>query len=214
MYPERKKLKFEVLISTLLSNFGRLILTNLIFAIPFLSSVAISWALFRFVAPHFLFIPLPLLLASPFYPGVVLLSREYAQGNRPSGILKTYIKAVKDNALRFLICGLLLYIAVLGCYYGFTVYRTMAAGISFIFYLPLFFVFLIAIFFLFFFYAVPLMTVSFELKTKAVFKNSALMTFGEFKNNFFATVGILFFLAIVMFPMLLIPYLISVLSSG
>lgn len=215
MYQERKKLGFEILISNLFSNLGRLVVANLIFAVPFLGSVAIMWCVYRFLLPVFvLVIPFSLVLASPFYSGVVLLAREYSQNKSPQKVLRTYLKAVKDNGLRFLCYGALLYVAILGCYFGTRVYLAMAASYSGIFYVLLFFVFLITLFFLFFFYAVPLMTVSFELKLKDVLKNSALMTFGEFKNNFFSTIGIVIFLAIALFPLLVIPYLASVISVG
>lgn len=213
MYQERKKLGFELLISNLFSNLGRLVVANLIFAIPFLGSVAIMWCVYKFLLPSFvLVIPFSLVLASPFYSGVVLLSREYSQNKSPRNVLKTYLKAVRDNGPRFICYGALLYVAILGCYFGVRVYITMAASYSGFFYVFLFFIFLIALFFLFFFYAVPLMTVSFELKLKDVLKNSALMTFGEFKNNFFSTIGLIIFLAIALFPFLVIPYLVSVLS--
>lgn len=213
MYQERKKLGFEILISNLFSNLGRLVVANLIFAIPLLGSVAVMWCVYRFLLPMFvLVIPFSLVLASPFYSGVVLLAREYSENKQPSNVLRTYLKAVKDNGLHFLLYGFLFYLAILGCYFGTRVYLLMASSYSGIFYGLLFFVFLISLFFLFFFYAVPLMTVSFELKLKDVLKNSALMTFGEFKNNFFSTIGLLFFLSIALFPFLVIPYLVSVLS--
>lgn len=213
MYQERKKLGFEILISDLFSNLGRLILVNLIFAVPFLFSVAISWALYKLVLPIFIVVmPLSLVLASPFYAGVVQLARDYSQNLKPDRIFKTFFKAVKSNGLRFLLIGILFYAAILGCFFGIRVYSVMAAQISGFFYVLLFFMILIAVFFWFFFLAVPLMSVSFELKTKDAFKNSALMTFGEFKKNFFATIGVLAYLAVVLFPIISILYMSSFLS--
>lgn len=206
MYQQRKKMSFEILISNLFSNFGRLLLVSLIFAVPFLSSVFISWVIYNNIlhilplASAFVFI-----ISFPFYAGVVRISRDISQNIRPKRVLRTFFSAVKENGLMFLLLGILSYIAVLSCYYGIGIYSAMAANISGIFYVLLFFVVLFCVFFLFFFFAAPLMTVSFELKAKDVFKNSALMTFGEFKKNFFATVGILFYLAISLFPMIVIP---------
>ncbi len=210
-HQERKKMGFELLISNLKDNFSKLVFVNLIFAIPFLGAIAVSWCIYRFVIPGFILaLPFALVLASPFYAGVVFHAREISQNKKPQNIFKNYLRAVKENGLRFLLFGALLYIAILGCYFGVQVYLSLAASVGGVFYVSLFFLLLISLFFLFFFYAVPLMSVSFDLKLKDVLKNSALMTFGEIKNNFFATFGIIFYLAIALFPFLVIPYLVSV----
>lgn len=143
----------------------------------------------------------------PFYPGVVVCARDFSQNLRPESILKTYFKAVKENALKFLVCGIFMYLAFLGCYYGVGMYSSLASYISWIFYIVLFFAILISVFFIFLFYAVPLMTVSFDLKFKDIYKNSALMTFGELKHNFFSTVGIVAYLAVFLMPVMIISYL-------
>lgn len=213
MFQERKKMSFEILISNLLANFGRLMLANLIFAVPFIGSVILSWVVYKNILDILpLAVVLVFIIASPFYAGVVRISRDLSQNIRPKGMFRTFFSAVKENGLRFLLIGIISYIAVLGCYFGIGVYSAMAANVSGIFYVLMFFVVLFCVFFLFFFFASPLMTVSFELKVKDVFKNSALMTFGEFKKNFFATVGILFYLAISLFPMIAIPNFQSLLS--
>ncbi len=210
MYQERKKLGFELLVSKLRSNLGRLILVNLLFALPLAASVAVAMVLYVYVIKvSILAIPLVIVLASPFYSGVVVLAREYSREIKDKKIFSTYIKAVKDNGLRFLLWGVVMYLGIVGCYFGFKLYSSMAAHFGWIFYVIMFFLFVIAVFFLFLSFAVPLMTASFELKQKDVYKNSALMTFGEFKNNFFATIGIIAFAAIAMLPFVLISYLSS-----
>ena len=187
MYQERKKLGFELLVSNIFSNLGGLMLINLLFAVPFLGSFAAMWAVNKFLLPTMSVIVMPFafVLASPFYAGVVLLARDYSQNITPKDKFRTYVKAVKENGLRFLLTGFLLYLAIIGGYFAFQVYMIMAAQFGAFFYVLLFFVGLIALFLLFFFFAVPLMTVSFELKFKDILKNSALMTFGELKKNFF-----------------------------
>lgn len=214
MYQERKKLGFELLISNIFSNLGGLILTNLMFAVPLLGSFAAVWAVYKNLLPNLsvIVIPFALVIASPFYAGVVLISRDYSQNIKPQDKLRIYLKAVKENWLRFLLTGVLLYAAIVGGYLAVKVYLMMAAQFSAFFYVLLFFVGLIALFLLFFFFAVPLMTVSFELKFKDILKNSALMTFGELKKNFFIVFSTVIFLALVLFPLLVIPYLASVLA--
>lgn len=211
MNQERKKLGFELLLNNLWKNLGWMMLTNLIFAIPFLGSLAISYVLCLYVLPIYpLTLPLAVVFASPFYAGVVSLSREFSQGIKPDNMFRKYLNAVKENGLKFLLGGFLFYLAYLVCYFSVSIYASLAS-LSWIFYILLFIVIVICVFFLFMFYAVPLMTVSFELKLKDIYKNSALMTFGEVKQNFFATIGIAAYLAVVLMPILVISYMSSIL---
>ncbi len=210
MYQERKKLGFESLISKIRSNLGSLILVNLLFSLPLAASVALAMVLNAYVIKiSVLALPLAVVFASPFYSGVVVLAREYSRDIKNKKIFSTYINAVKDNGLRFLLWGFIMYLGIVGCYFGFKLYSSMAALFGWIFYVVMFFLFVIAVFFLFLSFTVPLMTVSFELRQKDIYKNSALMTFGEIKNNFFATIGIIVFLAIAILPFVLISYLSS-----
>lgn len=213
MNQERKKLGFELLLHNLWSNLGWMILTNLMFAIPLLGSVAVAYVLCIYALPYVpITIPMALVFASPFYAGVVSLSRDFSQGIKPEGMVRKYWSAVKENGLKFLLGGVLLYIAYLICYFSVTVYSSLAQ-ISWVFYILLFVAIVICIFFLFMFYAVPLMTVSFDLKIKDVYKNSALMTFGEIKQNFFATIGVAAYLAVSLMPIIIISYMASILPA-
>lgn len=213
MTGERKKLGFELLLDNFLSNLGRMILVNLIFAVPLFLSLALAYVLYLYVIPVApVILPLSLLFSSPFYSGVVVLTREYSQGNRPRGILRTYLKSFKENWLQFLLNGLILYVAFVGCFFSIKIYYSMAQS-SWIFYFLFFIAIFIAIFFLFLFYAVFLMSASFDLKLKDIYKNSALMTFGELKNNFFSTVVVLAYLAVVLMPVIAIFYLASMVSA-
>lgn len=213
MNQERKKLGFELLINNLWSNFLSMILTNLIFAIPLLSAIAISYVLCVYLLPVLpLVLPFSIVLASPFYAGVVVLSREFSQGIKPEGLFRKYLNAVKENGLRFFINGFLLYAAYLICYFSVSVYASLTS-LGWFFYIFLFVAIVICIFFLFMFYAVPLMTVSFDLKLKDIYKNSALMTFGEAKQNFFATIGTAAYLCVVLTPIMIISYMSSLLSG-
>lgn len=210
MTEERKKLGFELLLSNFFSNLGRMIVTNLIFAVPLIVSAALAFVLYQYVLPiTTVTLPLVLVFVSPFYPGVVVLSREFSQGNKPAGMLRLFLKAIKDSWLHSLICGLILYVAFLGCYFSISIYSAMART-HWVFYILLFVAVLICVFFLFLFYALFLMITSFDLKFKDALKNSALMTFGELKQNFFATIGTAAYLAVVLMPLIIILHLASV----
>ena len=140
MYQERKKLGLEVLVSKLLSNFWRLILVNLLFAIPFVLSLVVASVIYVYILKiSFIFsIPFALVLASPFYPGVVVLARDYSKGIKDIKIFSTYTKAIKENALRFLWWGVVMHWAIVGCYFGFKIYSSMASYFGWIFYVVMF----------------------------------------------------------------------------
>lgn len=213
MNQERKKLGFELMLDNLKTNFGWMMVTNLIFALPLLISILVAYVLCVYVLPIVpITLPLAIIFASPFYSGVVALSREFSQGKKPDKLFRTYFDAVKENGLKFLLGGFLCYVAYLVCYFSVAVYISLAAE-NWFFYLLMFISILICFFFLFLFYAAPLMTVSFDLKLKDIYKNSALMTFGELKYNFFATFSILAYLAVVLMPIIVIFYSSSVFSA-
>lgn len=206
MEDNRKKVGFELLLNNFKSSLGRMILVNIIFAVPLLISLVLVYYLCSLNTQINLLpilMPLVFVLVSPFYAGVVVLCREYSQGIKPDNTLKTYFKAVKENWKGFLLGGVLLYVAVVVCFFSIFIYLSMAEAFWF-FYVLLFFSVLIAVFFLFMFYGVFLMTASFDLKLKDVYKNSALMTFGEIKNNFFATICVAALLSIVFFPIIVL----------
>ena len=150
--------------------------------------------------------PLSIVLAAPFYSGVVVVSKSIYYDEQSGGIFKEFLAAVKENFKAYLLHGVVAYVSFVGCYHGIVIYSTLTKA-SWIFYIMLFASILIALFLLFLLYGVTQMSAFFELSLKNVYKNSALMTFGEFKNHFFATVGILAFLAIISLPIMSIMFL-------
>lgn len=188
-------MKFEILIDRMFSNFHRIIFTNLIFSVPLFLTVAIYYLLQRFLNKAILTLFL-LAVASilfVFYAGVVLVCRNIARGDTQVKVFSTFFKGVKENGLKFLLYGALISIVFLFSYYSISIYSKLLSQ-SWLFYALLFVCILIALAILFIFFYVPVMTVTFDLSIRHIFKNSFLMSFGEIKNNFFA----LFALAIVL----------------
>ncbi len=213
MAKESKVKGFEILFKKLKKNYGKLLMVNLIFALPLGASIGIAYLINMLVHIDLLIYPLVLIFAAPFYSGVVVLSRDISEGDFKGGYLKRFIESFKENWLKFLISGIFLYIAFEICYLGIYLYIAMASKYGWIFYLPMTFSVLITLFFLFLFYGVFLMIPSFELKMRAVYKNSALSTFGELKNNFLATLCIVVYLLILCLPFIIMSYLASVLPA-
>jgi len=204
MTTERKKTGVENFLSSYFSNFGKFTLLNLIFFVPLALSFAIFFFLCKFLAPQaiMLILPLGIILAAPFYSGVVVVSKGIYFGEITFGILGEFLKAVKENFKAYILHGVVAYIAFVGCYHGIVIYKHLAST-SPVFYVMFFISLVLALFLLFMLFGVTLMSAFFDLKLKDVYKNSLLMTFGELKLNLFATLGIIVSLAVLSLPLML-----------
>ncbi len=210
MTTERKKMGFEKFVSNYFSNLGKFTVVNLIFALPFAVAVVLCYLLCKFLIPFpTLVLPLVVMLAAPFYSGVVVVSKSIYYDELTDGILREFVSAVKENFKAYSVHGTVAYVAIVGCYHGMVIYNTLAQS-SPIFYVMFFVSLLLAIFLLFLFYGVSLMSAFFDLKLKDIYKNSALMTFGEIKANFFATIGSLAYLAVLSLPVMVFGVLSNV----
>lgn len=197
MENERKRLKFEVFLERYFTNFHRLLLTNILFAIPSIL-FAVGMYYFNVLVFDGISIPFALLIILPLYPfyaGVVLVTRNIARGDSGVRVCYHYFKAIKENFLTFLLHGFLIYIVTAFGYLAISFYISFLSK-SWVFYALLFFCLVIALFLLYTIFYIPLMSLTFDIRLKYVYKNSFLMSFGEFKNNFFATIALAVFLGI------------------
>ena len=133
---------------------------------------------------------------SPFFAGVTLVTSRLARGKENVDVFKTFIEGIKNNWKRFLIHGVITYFAVIFSYFSIRLYSALISqpnADSFflvMLYVCLIISIIIAVAFLFIFFYVPSMTVTFDLSLKNIYKNSALMSFGELKHNIIATFGL------------------------
>ena len=191
MRTERKRFRFEILLEKLVSQFPKILLTNLFFAIP---SVAV-FAVFFLLNVNFLFLPLGVVFVYPFYAGVVAVMRNIVRGDKEIPVFQIYFTAIKDNFLLFLFHGAVVSIAAFVSVLSIRLYIRMLSSM-WIFYIFLFICIIIVLFAFFASLYLPLMSVTVRLKKKHLYKNSLLMSYGEFKNNFFATIAIIVLLSI------------------
>ena len=177
-------------ISSLFHNFGKLLFTNLLFALPAGLFFAIFWAINTLTGINSNFILfLTAIPVFPFYAGVVQVTSHMVRGEEDVAVFSNFKAGVKDNFLRFLIHGVIVYFAIFFSYYSILIYSKFGI-VNNMYYVFLAVSIIITIFFLFAFYYVPSMTVTFDISMKHIYKNSALMTFGEFKHNLIATFGL------------------------
>lgn len=190
-------MKFEILFDRYFSNFPRIMLTNLIFFVPLAAVFAICYFVMTFnnTLVSTLFSIVLATLVFPFYAGVVLCARNFARGDEKVKVFSTFLKGVKENFFKFMLFGFLLSLVTVLSYYSISIYIKMLST-SWLFYVTLFVCVIIALAVLFIFFYVPVMTVTFELSLKNIFKNSFLMSFGEIKNNFKAFVSLLVVIAL------------------
>lgn len=189
MEQEKKKQRYISVLEVFFTNFHRIVLTNLLFAVPSAIFFVPFYLLFFVAGLSLPIAMLTLIPLYPFYAGVVLVCRNIARGDSDVPVVKTYIKGVKENFLPFLLHGVVVYAVSMLCYISIATYVNFLSN-GWFFYVLLFFSILIALFLLYALFYIPLMNVTYDLPLKYVYKNSFLMAFGELKNNFFATLAL------------------------
>ena len=194
---EKTKLGFVRFFTGYFKYFFKLVLTNILFAVPAAIFVTLFHYINKLSGLNLSLIEfLPIIFCFPFLAGVTVITRNIAREDKQIPVVKLYFKGLRDNFLRFLVHGVICYAAFFLCYTSIALYWHNAQANN-LYLLPFGVAVLITIAVLFIFYNVPTMTVTFNLKMRTIYKNSGLMSFGEIKNNFFATVG-LFLLFLVM----------------
>lgn len=182
--------------SNLFRGFPKLLLTNLIFAVPFAAFFALFYAINKLtgINSNFILI-LTVIPLFPFYAGVVQISAHISQGEISElNVFQNFIAAFKENFFRFFIHGIVAYLAILFSYWSINLYAGLGRQ-NWIFFVFMAVSIIIALFFLFMFFYIPSMTVTFDISMKNIYKNSFLMSFGELKHNLLAVFGLILLLA-------------------
>ena len=203
MASERKKFTFENLVSIYFRKLHKIILTNLLFAVPFgivgylLHLIGNSLGSILSIVITTLVIP----ICYPLYAGVTLVTRNIGRGEDVN-VFETFINGVKDNYKQFLLHSIILYFVFTIGIFSFSFYSGMAKVLGGTMYILLAAMVLIALWLLFMYLYIPLMTVTFELSEKDILKNSALMAVGELKVNFVSLFSVAILTAICATPLL------------
>lgn len=201
MAENKNKLTLVDFFNSLFSNLGKLILTNLIFAVP----CSVFFAVFFFLDSLAgiggnLITMLCTIPIFPFFAGVTLITAKIVRGDEDFSIFQTFLIGLKDNFKKFLFHGVIFYFAIVLSYFSISLYsmwvsisKESDSGFTVVLYIFLAISVIITIAFLFISYYIPSMTVTFDMPLKTIYKNSALMSFGELKHNIFATLGVVVF---------------------
>ncbi|MDD6645396.1 MAG: hypothetical protein PUE67_04985 [Oscillospiraceae bacterium] len=203
MATERKKFTFENLVSIYFRKFYKIIFTNLLFAVPTVAVGVILYFLTKPLGqiPSLAISMLTVVICYPLYAGVTLVTRNLGRGEDVK-VTESFFGGIADNYKKFLVHSIILYFILTIGIFSFTFYSRMAVALGGIMYVLLITMILIALWLMFTFYYVPLMTVTFDLSLKNIYKNSALMALGELKVNFVTLFSVLIFTAICATPLI------------
>lgn len=125
----------------------------------------------------------------PFLAGLTMVVRKYAVEKEDVKVISTFFTTVKDNFLKFLVHGVVAYLITACSFFALLYYYTLSkVDVVFGSVLTLYLIFTLLLIVMM--YYVPIMTITYELKMKDIYKNAFLLIFGKILRNLIATVCI------------------------
>lgn len=120
-----------------------------------------------------------------FYSGLVTVIRKYSIESDCTPLIKTYFSAVRKNAKAFLLHGFVAYLICSCSLFATLYYNTLAqTDISFRYVLAIYGIFIAALVVMMFY--VPLISVTYELRYRDIYKNSIKLILGNLPKNLLA----------------------------
>lgn len=125
----------------------------------------------------------------PFLAGLTMVVRKYAVEKEDVKVVSTFFTTVRDNFLKFLVHGVVAYLITACSFFALLYYYTLSkVDVVFGSVLTLYLIFTLLLIVMM--YYVPIMTITYELKMKDIYKNAFLLIFGKILRNLIATVCI------------------------
>ena len=122
----------------------------------------------------------------PFLAGLTMVVRKYSVEKQDVRVIAVFFSALKENLLRFLVHGVVAYAITACSFFALLYYYTLSAtDVVFGSVLTLYMIFTLILIVMMFY--VPIMTITYELKMKDIYKNSFLLVFGKILRNLIAT---------------------------
>lgn len=165
------------------TKFPKLFLAELLFAVP----LSISVGLFALLGislgfNNILIWGLGIIPVFPLYAGLTMVIRKISVEKVDIKVFQTFFASVKDNFKRFLIHGTATYIIISCSFFTIIYYYTLAKNdITFGYVLTLYCIFIFILLTALFY--IPLMTITYDLSLKDIYKNSFLLVFGKILKN-------------------------------
>lgn len=165
------------------SQFPRLMLAGLLFSAPMAIFMGLSVLLAKLSGfDNVLVWGLGVIPASVFLPGLVMVVRKYAVEKSFVTVVPAFFSAVRENARDFLLHGAVTYLILTSSFFALLYYFTQAQSDIVFAYVLVIYILFTAVMLCMMFY-VPLMSVTYELRYRDIYKNSLLMIFGKIFVN-------------------------------
>lgn len=171
--------------------FPRLLLAELLFSIPFVVFTGI-FILIGYLTGfnNIILWGLGIIPAAPFFSGLVMVVRKYSVEKQSVNVIKTFFGCLKENLKKSLFNGVVFY-AIVSCSFFAILYYSSLAETDIVFgsVLTLYIIFTFLLLAMMFY--IPLLTITYELRLKDIYKNSFLLVFGKILRNLIAMIMLL-----------------------
>lgn len=165
------------------TKFPKIFLGGILFSIPF----AVFSGIFLLIGyltgfNNIIVGGLGIIPSAIFYSGLVMVIRKISVEKKEINIIKTFFTAIKENCKKSLINGVIAYIIVACSFFAILYYSSLAdTNVVFGAVLMLYIIFTVCMVIMMFY--VPLLTITYELKIRDIYKNSLLLIVGKILRN-------------------------------
>lgn len=217
------------------TRFPKLLLAGLLFSVPFAAFSGL-FILISYLSGfnNVILWSLGVIPSMPFYSGLVMVIRKYSVEKQDVNVFSVFVQAFKDNFKKSLFNGVIAYLVVACSFFAILYYGTLAqSDMVFGYVFTIYIVFSIALIIMMFY--VPLLTVTYELRLRDIYKNSLLLIVGKILRNLAALVllaivsaavflgliyssgimfGIVVAVSVILYPMIATYIIVSVIAKG
>lgn len=194
-YPGERKYNLTEFFGNFFGNFGRLLLSNLLFCLPLTVFVGLLFLLGSFTSGVSIFLVFMIIpLMSPFFAGLINVCRKLT-AKRTVRPVKDFFSGIRQNWLFFLINSVLVYLFTLSVWASVMFFRQNMGSMEAIAFLIT--TILIGVLFIFMELSAVVMAVSVELKITEIFKNSFILVLKGFGNHLKTLFSLFFALTLV-----------------
>ncbi len=176
--------------SRFFSRFPQLLLAGLMFSLPLAVFSGIFVSISYLTGFNNIIIwGLGIIPSTPFLAGLVMVVRKYAIEKQDVSVVSTFFTAVKENIKAFILHGLVLYVIFACSFFALLYYYALAQDdVVFGSVLTLYMIFSVLLVVMMFY--VPIMTITYKLRLRDIYKNSFLLIFGKILRNLVAVAAL------------------------
>ncbi len=171
------------------TKFHKLILAGLMFSAPSAVFIALFALLGRLINFNNIIVwGLGLIPSTVLYSGLVMVVRKYSVEKQDVNVVSTFFETVKENCKSFLVHGVVVYLISACSFFALLYYYTLSQqDVVFGAVLTLYSIFTLLLIVMMFY--VPIMTITYDLRLRDIYKNSFLLIFGKILRNLIALIA-------------------------